>query len=177
MKMLAAWDSLKEENRMLKILILTLSISAIVPTVALVVLADKAPLVIERGCVSQAGHLGKSGPTDEELKTFIELALRSRFDSKIHDQQMLTTDQLKYRAIEQKDLESQKMRQTLVVNSIEIQNGNVVADCDRLIAVGNVRSTFRFPLKIEFDQIPRSIGNPYGLLLKRAEPMNQEVKK
>jgi len=54
MKMLAAWDSLKEENRMLKILILILSVTAIVPTVSVVVLAGKAPLVIERGCVSQS---------------------------------------------------------------------------------------------------------------------------
>ena len=69
------------------------------------------------------------------------------------------------------------MRQTLIVNSIEIQNGNIIADCDRLIAVGNVRSTFRFPLKIEFDQVPRSLGNVYGLVLKRAEPINPEVKK
>jgi hypothetical protein len=177
MKMLAAWDSLKEENRMLKILILILSMTVIIPTVAVVVLAEKAPLVIERGCVSQTGRLGKSAPTDDELKTFIELSLRSRFDSKVHDLQVLTPEQLKYRAIEQKDLESQKMKQTLIVNSIEIQNGSIVADCDRLIAVGNVRSTFRFPLKIEFDQISRSLGNPYGLLLKRAEPINQEVKK
>ena len=177
MKMLAAWDSLERENRMLKVLILILAVVAIFPTIAVVVIAEKPPLVIERGCFSQASRLGKSAPTDEELKTFIELSLRSRFDSKVHDLQLMSAEQLNYRAIEQKDLESQKMRQTLIVNSIEIQDGRVAADCDRLIAVGNVRSTFRFPLKIEFEQIPRSFGNPYGLLLKRAEPINVEVKK
>ena len=176
-KMLHAWDSLQDENRWLKIIIFGFFGTSALLAIALMFEIERPPIVIERGCTTQVSRLGKNPPTDEELKSFIELALKSRFDSKPHDMALINSDQASFRAIEQKDLESQKMRQTLIVNSIDIKDNAVVADCDRLIAVGNVRSTFRFPIKVEFDSGTRSISNPYGLQLKRAEPVLNEVKK
>ena len=58
-----------------------------------------------------------------------------------------------------------------------LQKDGLTVDADRLISVGEIRSTLKFPLKVQLARVARSEGNPYGLQLSAVEEIKPEVKK
>jgi hypothetical protein len=172
-----AWDSIEKENRNLKILVVLLLLVSICLSVAVIGAAAQAPLVVERSCKSRVLAPVSETPSDDELKAFGYVAVPARFNTKPENQDLLSLSQQGYRATEQDELEKQKMKQVVIVNDVTLDKEGLVIDADRLISVGEIRSTFKFPLRIKLVRTHRSEGNPYGLWLSEVEQIKPEVKK
>ena len=177
MKFNVAWDSVEKENRNLKVLVVFLLLLAIFLSVAVMNTAAQAPLIVERACTSRVLSPTNENPTDDELKSFALASLPARFNTKPENQDLLSFKQRGYRASEQEELEKQKMKQVVIVNEVTIEKDGLVIDADRLISVGEIRSTFKFPLKVKLERNTRSEGNPYGLLLSDVEQIKTEAKR
>lgn len=177
MKFNSAWDTVEKENRSLRFLVIGLLLLAIALSIAVMSNAAQAPLIIERGCFSRVLSPVGDASSDDEMKAFASVAVKARFDTKASDTQLLTILQLGYRATEQDELSKQKMKQTVIVNDISIAKDGLTVDADRLISVGEIRSTLKFPLKVQLVRVARSESNPYGLQLSAVEEIKPEVKK
>lgn len=165
MKFNVAWDSVEKENKYLKVMVIGLLLVAIFLCVAVMNTAAQAPLIVERACMSRVLNPVNENPTDDEMKAFAEEAVPSRFNTTAKNSELLSLSQQGYRASEQDELEKQKMKQVVIVNEVMVEKDGLVIDADRLISVGEIRSTFKFPLKLGFKRTTRTEGNPYGLLL------------
>ena len=177
MKFNVAWDSIEKENRNLKILVVFLLLLSIFLSVAVMNTAAQAPLVVERSCTSRVLTPTSESPSDDEMKAFAYAAVPARFNSKQESQDLLSINQQGYRATEQDELAKQKMKQIVIVNDVAVEKDGLIVDADRLISVGEIRSTFKFPLKAKLVRTHRSEGNPYGLWLSEVEQIKPEVKK
>jgi len=168
-----ALDSLEKENQVLRFSVIGLLVLAVVLCSGVLYASLRDPLIIERACYSRSLSLANASPSKEETASFLETALRGRFDSDAQDTRFLTSDQLTARAREQAELSRQKLTQKVLVNKVEIaEDGTLNVDADRFIATGDVRTVLRFPLKVEIAKVTRSDGNPYGLLLVNVQPAN-----
>lgn len=178
MKFHAAWDSLEKENRNLKILVIFLCTLSIFLTVTVTGTATKDPLIVERTCYSKVLKTASEPvPTEEEIKIFLELALSARFDSeKSQSKDLLSLRQQGYREKEQLELKKQKMNQKLIFYDAKITKDSITVLADRLIAIENLRSVLRFPLKVQLEATERSESNPYGLVLSDVSPEGEEKK-
>jgi hypothetical protein len=177
MKIISQWDSLESQNRHFKYIVIFLLVLCLLLTIAITAKIREPPLVVERSCTTQIIKAARTQPTADEIKTFTELAIHQRFDSKSQDTSFLTSTQRSYRSAEQDDLSKQKMRQSVLVNHIDLLKDSISVEADRVIAIGNIRSGFRFNLKITLVPSQRSERNPYGLLLETSELIRDEVKK
>jgi hypothetical protein len=177
MKFNVAWDSLEKENRNLKGLVVLLLLLSIFLSVAVVSTAAQPPLVVERSCTSRILSPVSPAPTDDEMKTFLMEAVPARFNSKQENPELLSLKQRGFRATEQDELEKQKMKQVVIVNDVTVDKDGLVVDADRLISVGDIRSTFKFQLKVRLERTARSSGNAYGLWLSDVEQVKSEAKK
>lgn len=176
MKFHVAWDSLEKENRFLKILAMAVLLLSIFLCSLVALVSSKEPLVIDRGCYSKIAAKEISQPTDEEIKSFVTEAIHARFNSNLSKPIFLSREQTVFRDKEQLELAKQKMKQTVVVNEVLIEKDNITVNADRLISIGEIRSTFKFPLKVQIKSESRSEGNPYGLILSEVDEIH-EVKK
>ena len=157
---------------MVALLLLAISLS-----VAVMSTASQAPLIVERGCFSRAvSPLGDTA-TDDEMKAFAFVAVKARFDTRESNVELLSLIQRGYRATEQDELEKQKLKQTVIVNDVVVEKDGLRVDADRLISVGEIRSTLKFPLKVQLSRVARTESNPYGLVLSDVEENKPEVKK
>lgn len=177
MRFHVAWDSLEKENRALKFLSVALLILALLLTVAVMSTASDAPLIVERGCHSKMMALSADSPNEEEMRRLTEEAVKARFNTKAENLNFLSIQSQAFREREQSELSKQKMKQTVVVNGVEVKKDGILVDSDRLISVGDIRSTFRFPLKVRLERATRSEANPYGLILSEVETLKEEVKR
>lgn len=176
MKFHVAWDSLEKENRFLKFLAFAVLLLSIFLCAVVAVVSSKDPLVILKGCYSKVIDKEQAAATDDEIKSFVEEALKARFNSGWSNPHLLSREQSVFREKEQTDILKQKLRQTVVVNYVELQKDSILVDADRLIAVGEIRSSFKFTLKVQIKNETRSESNPYGLILSEVEEVH-EVKK
>lgn len=177
MKFNSAWDSVEKENRLLKLLCGSLLILSLALCIVVLGTTAQAPLIIERSCISRVVQPVNELPSDNEMKSFTEAALGARFNSNGGNDALLTEAQQGYRAREQDELEKQKMKQVVIVNDVAIEKDSLRVDADRLISVGEVRSTLKFPLKVQLARVSRSLDNPYGLKLLDVEQIKAEEKK
>lgn len=176
MKFHVSWDSLEKENRFLKMLVSVVLILAIFLCIVIMAVGTKDPLLIERGCYSRPVPKEIPTPSDDEMKVFVEEALKARFNTGWTNPLLLTREQSVFRDKEQAELLRQKMKQTVVVNDVSIEKDLITVDADRLISVGEVRSSFKFPLKLQLKTETRSEGNPYGLVLSEVDEFIEEKK-
>jgi hypothetical protein len=175
MRFHVALDSLEKENQVLRYSVIGLLFLAVVLCSGILYVSLKDPLIIERACYSKSVSLAKTTPTKEETASFLEIALRQRFDSEASDSNFLTAEQLTARGREQAELSRQKLTQKVLINKIDVTtDGTLSVDADRFIAVGEVRTVLRFPLKVEIARLDRSQVNPYGLLLINVQPANNK---
>ena len=170
MRFHVAWDSIEKENRNLKALCAVALLLATTLAVALARASSRPPLVVERGCLSRAAELAPEPPTDAEMAAFAAEALRARFNTRPEGLDLLSPRQRGFREVEQREMQRQKMRQTVLVQSVRLDKDGAVVDADRVIAVGEVRSTLRFPLRARLERTARTEANPYGLQLSEVEP-------
>jgi hypothetical protein len=178
MKYTVAWAKIVSENSILKTVVLCLTGLTVFFGLSALKLALKDPIVVDRGCFSKVANVGDSKRTNLEIESFLKEALAQRFDTtaQVHDNYLATDEQF-VRQKEQKDLQSRKLIQRIVLNSASVYGGEVAVDSDRLISVGDVRSAFKFPLKVKIESVSRSEGNPYGLVVTEVKAIEKEEKR
>ncbi len=177
MKFHVAWDSLEKENQFLKILLFSFLIVTLGLAVTIIAVSAKDPILVERGCYSRLMERRDPVPTKEEMVSFAEEALKARFNSSWTNPSLLSDEQNGFRTKEQAELTRQKMKQAVVVNKVESQSEYLIVDADRVISVGDIRSSFRFPLKLKVERSTRTAGNPYGVVLYEVSELKAEVKR
>lgn len=177
MKFNVAWAKVASENHILKFVILCLGGLSVFFGITALKLALRDPLVIERGCYSKVAKTQDGKRTPEEIQAFLKEALAQRFDSNasVHDG-YLSDEESVVRENEQKELQSRKLNQRVVLGNVIVNSGIVSVDADRLIAIGDVRSAFKFPLVVKLESVPRSEGNPYGLVISEVKTVQKGEK-
>ena len=172
MKFSVAWADVLRENLSLRTALVCLTAVTLLLGIVSMRLALKAPLVIERGCQTEALQLGESSRTEEEIRRFVMMSLPVRFNTVTADSKTYLSDQeFHNRLAEQQDLEKKNIRQTVLINTVEIKEGSISAEMDLIVSIGKIRSVFPFAVKAAVSTVPRSQTNPYGLLLSNASPV------
>jgi len=177
MKFAVAWAKLASENHILKFVILCMTGLLLFFGGTALSLALREPVVVDRGCFSKVATPAEGKRTPLEIEVFIKEALAQRFDSltAVHDG-FLSDEERDTREKEQKELQSRKLVQRVLLNSLSVDGGNVSIDADRLISVGDIRSAFKFPLIAKIESVTRSVGNPYGLMLMEIKTIQKGEK-
>jgi hypothetical protein len=165
MKFIDAWDSIAKENKLLKFLVMGLSLVSIFLCIVAIKTISRDPLVIERGCFSKVIENVKTPVTDKEIKSFLKEALDARFTSSAINLSFLSLKQKEIRNREQKEFSSRNMKQTVLLENALISKDKIEVKAVRLISVGEIKSAFSFPLKVEIERTDRTFDNPYGLVL------------
>lgn len=179
MKFTEAWSSVISQNLNLKITSLVLGAISMILGLTTLRLTFKDSIVIERGCFSTLANKVDDKHSTQEIQAFIKTALAQRFDSQTQPiDGLLAIDELNLRNQEQKEFTSRGFKQSVVVSSIvpTEQESQFKVDADRIIAVGEVRSAFRFPLIIKLESKARSNSNPYGLLIVSINQADKDAK-
>lgn len=176
MRFQPAFDSLETENKFLRKMLTFGFAFGVLLCFGLLVSTMKAPLVIERACNSKLMKTVDSLPTDNEIRAFLSESIPQRFNTDSDVSTLLSARQIAFRESEQIELKKQKMNQTVVVRGITPDKGGMVVDADRLIAFQNIRSAFKFPLRVKVEQVNRTAVNPYGLELLEADPIKEVSK-
>jgi len=177
MKFSQAWADIAALNVSLKAALLSLAFSCSIGTVGLVKLSLRDPLIIDRECYSSKVKPGNPKHSKEEVQAFARLALEERFNSSPKELGYLSTNELRFRSEDLQKMHTAKLKQVVVVNSIDVKDGKVRVDADRLISTGDIRSAFPFPLELQIGNTLRTSSNPYGLVLEKVSPIVREEKK
>lgn len=179
MKYTEAWSSVVSQNLNLKIATFVLGIVSMILGLSTLKLAFKEAIVIERGCFSGMANKVDDKHSPQEIESFLKVALSQRFNSQVQAVDgLLAIDELNLKNQEQKEFSSRGLKQSILVNSISSIGGDSQfrVDADRIISVGEVRSTFRFPLMVKLESKARSYSNPYGLLLVNIKAIEKDAK-
>ena len=177
MKFTEAWSKIVSENSILKFTIVCLSTLTLFLGISSMKLALKDPIVVERSCFAKAANLGDGKRSSQEIESFLKEALSQRFDTALQSSLgYVSSDELTLRDKEQKDLQSRKLVQKVILNGVQIGEKGILVDLDRLISVGDIRSAFKFPVAVKIETISRSDVNPYGLILTEVKISSKEVK-
>lgn len=177
MRFTLAWAEVLSQNMLLKWLLLFLSILCIVLGTGLIFLAEKDPLIIERACFSGVMSTRDVAQTNSEVKAFVTEALSQRFDSAMDTQSSFLSAEERVKAQKDRDdFSAKKIKQRLLINQIDIKEDKITVDADRIVAVDEIRTAFRFPLEIKIATTLRSERNPYGLMLVSALPIQPQGK-
>ena len=132
--------------------------------------------MIERTCFSKLLTTKDGTQTTSEVKAFVTEALSQRFDSVEYGLTFLSAEERAKAQKEKDDLNSKKIRQRVLISSIDVKEEKITVDADRIIAVDEVRTAFRFPLEIKIATTSRSERNPYGLVLLSAVQVQTDGK-
>lgn len=175
MKYTEAWANIIAQNLNLKLVTIILGILSIFLGMITLRLTFKDSIVIDRGCFSKTITPVKDDHSKEEIEAFVKESLSQRFDSEVQPVDgLLSPDELRLRLVEQKEFESRKMAQKIIVNKVHETTEGFKVEADRLISVGDVRSAFRFPLLLKLESKSRSYSNPYGLLLTTTKTVDEK---
>jgi hypothetical protein len=179
MKYTEAWSSIVSQNLNLKVTSFILGAISMILGLTTLRLTFKDSIVIERGCYTNLANKVEDKHTVQEIEAFIKISLSQRFDSQVQPTDgLLAIDELNLRSQEQKDFSSRGFKQNIIIGSVAPteQESQFKVDADRIIAVGEVRSAFRFPLLVKLESKARSSSNPYGLLVASITQVDKEAK-
>ena len=173
MKFSSSVDALSQQCRTQRQLINWLLAFEAVLGVALIVEGQRAPIYLERSSrgleILAPTVPQKSG---RDLKRLAEFALKARFETSAESSSLfLSAKQAELRAAEQREMRARNLVQSVVIRSVELGADSAIADVDRVLAMGDVRSAVRSSLKIAFEETEPNELNPYGLRLALAEPV------
>jgi hypothetical protein len=166
LKYTEAWANVVAQNLNLKLVSIILGVLSIVLGMITLRLTFRDSIIIERGCFSKTVLPVKDEHSKEEIEAFLKESLSQRFDSEVQPVDgLLSPNELRLRFVEQKEFDSRKMTQKIIISNVSETPEGFKVGADRLISVGDVRSAFRFPLLVKLESKPRSYSNPYGLLI------------
>jgi hypothetical protein len=177
MRFTVAWADVLSQNTLFKWLLFLMAMLCIVLGTGLIFVAQKDPLVIERACFSGILATKDTAPTSGEVKAFVVEALNQRFDSTTGTfPAFLSIEERSKAQKDREELASKKIKQRLLINSVDIKENKITVDTDRIISVDEIRTAFRFPIEVQVATIARSERNPYGLVLTLATPIQIQGK-
>ncbi|MEZ4814408.1 MAG: hypothetical protein R3A80_04275 [Bdellovibrionota bacterium] len=156
------------ERELLKLSNLSLMVACCLLTGALTTLAVRDPLLIDRSSIeTKVITPVNNEDSDKELGAFLSLALVSRFNSQVpmHGLDLLSKEQAKAHELEEKELASKQITQSILVQEVKRTEKGIFVNADRVVRVGKLRSAFAFPLVVKVERVTRSEKNPYGLRL------------
>jgi hypothetical protein len=179
MKFKEAWANLAKENLILKISAIAAGLGCVGLSIALVSIAMRPPLVVDRACTATVAKLTPANQhTDAEIQSFLSLALAERFDTEdIRELTLLSESEKLRRQKEQDELKLRGLIQKVVprLGAVQVATGknvdglSFVVNADRLLAVGTIRSAFLFPLKVQLISVDRTDANTFGLLIQSVQ--------
>lgn len=161
-----AWARVAAQNVTLKACTVILAIVVMVQLFAITSLALRAPLVVERSCLTRTLVLASNQHGQDEIKAFLQEVLPERLDSDAHPRaDYLSMEEAAAREREQAALGEKQMRQRFLFGEASISEKEIVVSGDRLIAIGRIKSVLPLVLRVTIKQVSRSESNPYGLVL------------
>lgn len=170
MKFTLAWAEVTTQNQVLKYVLFVLGLATVFSLLFSIVLIFKPPIVVERGCVTEAFKVSSNQRSKGEIENFVREALLQRFDSSARvEDGYLAPPELDLRQKEQKELQGRGLDQRIIVRQVEVIDSGVTVDCDRLVSINNIRSAFPLKLKVRVESKTRTLGNPYGLILSEVK--------
>ena len=171
-----AWAEITKQNNVLRLAIVGVSVSGVLALLISLKFVFKDPLIIERGCYSKVlAKATNQDPTKEDYEAFVHEALSQRFDSDTNVvSDYMAVEELKNRDTEQDELKRRSIKQRVILNSISKKDDVITADSDRILSVGSLRSAFPFLLTLQIQKQARTAANPYGLVLLKVSPKNQD---
>lgn len=176
MKFSSTVDSLSQENRHLRRVIMILGFGIVLLTLAVLLLYDRPPKLAfrsSRGLELLSVTALQRTQTDVEQAARLMLKARLETDA-IAPEAYLSQRQMDLRAAEQRELKSRGLTQAIVVRSIELRDGIAVANFDRVFSIGEVRSAIPTKASIAFEEIQPNELNPYGMRLAILTPIDAQ---
>ena len=177
MRFTTAWADTLAQNVTLKVALLFVSIACVALGITAARLGFRAPLIIERGCYSRAVEPISDKRTDTEIEAFVREALLQRFDSNTATiPGFLSEEEELDKKQEQDSLKARGVTQTILIRSINIENGRVQVISYRVLFMGEMGSPLRSPLELTLSTEARTESDPYGLRLMRVSELKGDKK-
>lgn len=166
MKFPLAWARIAAQNVTLKVCASLLGIVVVAQLFIVMSLALRAPLIVERSCVTKALAQASNQHSQDEVRAFLEEAVPARLDSDAG----LRTDYFSLeeavaREREQAALQQKQMRQKFLFGNVSLSEKEILVSGDRLISIGKIKSVLPLVLRVTVKQVSRTESNPYGLVL------------
>ncbi len=178
MKYTYAWSEMASQNRTLKLVTFLLFVINIVLCLITLKLSFKEALIIDRGCYSTRVNPANADRSITEIDSFIKIAIAERFDSDfLISKGFISSEEKKLKDLEQKEFLSRNIKQKVIVNTVTQTKDGFLVNADRLIAVNDIRSAFKFPLIVQVETQKRTESNPYGLTLISTQTFDETAKK
>jgi len=179
MKFSLSIDSLSKENQFLRLITKILFGLVFILIIQIIFLYNRDPILVQSSTKGLEIIKPVSfKPSELDVKNAIELMLKARFNSAVLNSNLfLSEKQKELRESEQRELKNRNMSQTILVRSINVSKDEAIAEIDRVISVGDLRSAFKAKLKLLFEESEANELNPYGLVLSMVEVQQSEVKK
>lgn len=177
MRFTSAWSEVLSQNLTLRVMLLSLSATAIFISILAIQLGFREPIIIERSCYSKMVGAASTQHSKEEIDAFVRLALSQRFDFGVEPSpEIISAEELGFKKQEQQDLASKNMIQKVLVGSVQVNGETIKVEVDRIIAVGQIRSALAFPLTVTVASTTRTASNPYGLMATRVSQLSVKEK-
>lgn len=179
MKFSLSVDALSKENSFLKMVTRILLGALFLLIIQLFYLYNRVPILIQSKVTGlEIVKPVNFVPSEQDTKYAVKLMLEARFNSmSLNSDLYLSEKQTELRKTEQNELKNKNMSQTIIVREIKINRDEAIAEIDRVISVGELRSAFKAKLKLFFEMTEPNELNPYGLVLSLVELDKTEVKK
>lgn len=179
MKFSLSVDALSKENSFLKMVTRILLGALFLLIIQLFYLYNRDPILIQSKVTGlEIVKPVNFVPSEQDTKYAVKLMLEARFNSiSLNSDLYLSEKQTELRKTEQNELKNKNMSQTIIVREIKISRDEAIAEIDRVISVGELRSAFKAKLKLFFEMTEPNELNPYGLVLSLVELDKTEVKK
>lgn len=179
MKFSLSVDALSKENSFLKMVTRILLGALFLLNIQLFYLYNRDPILIQSKVTGlEIVKPVSFVPSEQDTKYAVKLMLEARFNSmSLNSDLYLSEKQTELRKTEQNELKNKNMSQTIIVREIKISRDEAIAEIDRIISVGELRSAFKAKLKLFFEMTEPNELNPYGLVLSLVELDKTEVKK
>ena len=178
MKYTMAWARTAAQNVTLKLATVLLGLVVVVQLMVIAGLADRQPLVIDRGCLSRLSQFGPGEASPAEIQNFIYESIPARFDSQLPaNASVLSGEELAKRQKEQAQMQARGIQQRVLVDSVRVTDGKVEISATRILGVGKVKSALPFELSANVQRTNRTESNPYGLVLTGISMINEKDSK
>ena len=172
-----AWAKVAKENFSLRVALFVLGVCTLFFSFATVTLALKDPIVFERACYTKKLDVAEPKQTQEEILSFLEMALLQRFETKKPViEGFLSVREQKNKDKEQKKLEANSIEQTVRLKESKFEDDIIIAKLDRTYSVGEVRSTLPLTVSLKVETKARTATNPYGLILVETKEIKRSQK-
>lgn len=178
MRFSTAWAKVAAQNVTLKVATVTLAVVTIAEMFMIAGLSSRDPLVVERECYSRVVPAKPLEPSQNEIRSFLFVALPMRFDSDGYVKDgFLSIEETAAKEKEQATLKQRQMAQKIIISDVKFDGKNITVVSDRLISIGKIKSALPLNLKISLEQTNRTEANPYGLVITSVQQIEEKAGK